>query len=250
MKEMKIDGITSFSLHILAMALMLCDHLWATLFPAQEWMTCIGRMAFPVFAFMIVEGYFYTSNVRRYMGRIFVFAIISEIPFNLIYGSSLIFPFHQNVLWTFLMALLSIRIIEKAKKIKKYWLTIPIIIIIVLMDYLIGTIAMVDYFGAGVLTVLTFYFFRGKKWWCFLGQLVCLIILNIEILGGYYYSIKFVGYEIEIVQQGFALLALIPIWLYKGKQGYHSKGFQYVCYAFYPVHLLLLYWVWQCLVGG
>lgn len=250
MKEIKVDGITSFFLHVLAMALMLCDHLWATLFPAQEWLTCIGRMAFPIFAFMIVEGYFHTSNVRRYLGRLFVFAIISEIPFNLIYGSSLIFPFHQNVLWTFLIALLSIRIIEKAKKIKKYWLTIPIIIIIVLIDYLLGTIAMVDYFGAGVLTVLTFYFFRGKKWWCFLGQLVCLTILNIEILGGYYYSIKFAGYEIEIVQQGFALLALIPIWLYKGKQGYHSKCFQYVCYAFYPVHLLLLYWVWQCLVGG
>lgn len=83
MKEMKIDGITSFSLHILAMALMLCDHLWATLFPAQEWMTCIGRMAFPVFAFMIVEGYFYTSNVRRYMGRILCLQSSLKYPLTL-----------------------------------------------------------------------------------------------------------------------------------------------------------------------
>ena len=88
MVQIKTKGISSFSLHILAMILMLCDHLWATLFPAQEWMTCIGRVAFPIFAFMIVEGFFHTANVRKYISRLFIFAIVSEIPFNLIYGSS------------------------------------------------------------------------------------------------------------------------------------------------------------------
>lgn len=112
----KKRGINSFTLHILAMLFMLCDHLWATLFPAQEWLTCIGRLAFPIFAFMIAEGCYYTSNVKKYMQRLFLFAVISEIPFNLIMGSSAIYPFHQNVLWTFLLGLLSIQIIEKAKK--------------------------------------------------------------------------------------------------------------------------------------
>ena len=55
----KKRGIDSFTLHILAMLFMLCDHLWATLFPAQEWMTCVGRLAFPIFAFMIAEGCYY-----------------------------------------------------------------------------------------------------------------------------------------------------------------------------------------------
>ena len=173
MKHFKFEGISSFTLHILAMTLMLCDHLWATLFPAQEWLTCIGRMAFPIFAFMIVEGYSHTSNVRKYILRLFAFAIISEVPFNLIYGSSVIFPFHQNVLWTFLIALLSINLIEKTKAAKKWWLTCLVVIATVLVDFLLGTIAMVDYFGAGVLTVLVFYFFRERKWWCFVGQLVC-----------------------------------------------------------------------------
>lgn len=242
----KFKGISSFTLHILAMTLMLCDHLWATLFPAQEWLTCIGRIAFPIFAFMIVEGYFHTSNVRKYIWRMFAFAIISEVPFNLIYGSSVIFPFHQNVLWTFLIALLSITIIEKTKTLKKWWLTGLISIVTISIDYLFGTIAMVDYLGAGVLTVLVFYFFHDKKWWCFVGQFVCMAIINISILGGYYYSIPIAGYELRVVQQGFALLALIPIWLYGGRQGYHSKPFQYLCYAFYPMHLLILYFVWQC----
>ena len=241
----KTKGLNSFHLHILAMALMLCDHLWATLFPQQEWMTCIGRMAFPIFAFLIAEGYFHTSNVRKYIGRMFLFAVVSEIPFNLIYGSSFFYPFHQNVLWTFLIGLLSILACEKAKAFKKPWMTWGSILVILFCDYILGTIAMVDYFGAGVLMVLTFYFFHQRNWWCLLGQIVCLTVLNIQVLGSYFYTVTVAGYEIKMMQQGFALLALIPIWLYRGKQGYHSKAFQYSCYAFYPVHLIVLYILWQ-----
>ena len=153
MEHAKAKGISSFTLHILAMSLMLCDHLWATLLPAQEWLTCIGRIAFPIFAFMIVEGYFHTSNIRKYMRRLLIGAIISEIPFNLVMGSSIIYPFHQNVLWTFLIALLSITFIEKAKRSGKWWAAILTVII----GCLLGTVGMVDYLGAGVLTVLGFY---------------------------------------------------------------------------------------------
>ena len=67
---------------------MLMDHLWATLFPAQEWLTCAGRLAFPIFAFMTVEGYFRTHNFRKYVFRLFLFALISEIPFDLMYGGT------------------------------------------------------------------------------------------------------------------------------------------------------------------
>lgn len=99
---------------------------------------------------------------------------------------------------------------------------------------------MVDYYGAGVLTVFVFYFLHGRKWWCFLGQLAALYWLNVELLGGLMYPVQLFGMEFELCQQGLALLALIPIWLYRGRQGYHSKPFQYLCYAFYPVHMLLL----------
>ena len=91
---------TSASLHIMAMAFMLCDHLWGTIIPGNDWLTCIGRIAYPIFAFMIVEGYFHTSNLKKYVKRLFIFALLSEIPFNLAMGSRLFYPIHQNVLWT------------------------------------------------------------------------------------------------------------------------------------------------------
>mgnify|MGYP005949935019 CR=1 FL=1 len=59
--------LTAAVLHIIAMTLMLMDHLWATLLPAREWLTCAGRVAFPIFAFMAVEGYFHTRSFKKYI---------------------------------------------------------------------------------------------------------------------------------------------------------------------------------------
>lgn len=233
--------ISAAGLHIIAMGLMLCDHLWAMLFPAAEWLTCIGRIAFPIFAFMAVEGFFHTHDLRRYLLRLLMWALLAEVPFNLMYGGSIFYPYHQNVLWTFLLSLLIIVLIEKCKTKFKTWLTVLISAGLAIMGFLMGYITMVDYYGVGVLSVLTFYAFRKQTWVNHLLQLLCLYFLNVKILGGFYYEFEIFGYNIELVQQGLALLALIPIWLYQGKQGYHSKVFQYFCYAFYPVHMLLLF---------
>ena len=89
--------MSSFALHIIAMIFMLCDHMWATILD-YEWLTCIGRIAFPIFAFLITEGYIHTSNINKYIKRMVIFAIITEIPFNLMVSASPIYPFHQNVL--------------------------------------------------------------------------------------------------------------------------------------------------------
>ena len=155
-------SLSAAALHILAMVLMLMDHLWATLLPAQDWLTCAGRLAFPIFAFMAVEGYFHTHSFRKYALRLALFAVLSEVPFDLMYGGTWFYPVHQNVIWTLLLGLLGIHLME-------------------------------------------------------------------------------------ICQQGLALLALLPIWLYRGRQGYHSKPFQYACYAFYPVHMLILVLILQYL---
>ena len=195
MKSFKFSqiDISAAVLHIIAMTLMLMDHLWATLLPAQEWLTCAGRLAFPIFAFMTVEGYFYTHNLKKYISRLFLFALLSEVPFDLMYGGTWFYPVHQNVIWTFLLGILGIHLIEMARKNQKRWVHLLVAILVVIMGMLLGTICMVDYYGAGVLTVLGFYFFRGRKWWCLLGQFLTLYWINIELLGGLMYPVQLFG---------------------------------------------------------
>lgn len=238
-KNRRIETTSCF-LHLLAMGTMLCDHLWGTVIPGNDWLTCVGRLAFPIYAFLLVEGYFHTRNLRKYALRLLIFALISEIPFDLAMGSAWFYPIHQNVLWSFLISLGLIHWNEKARAKGKLWQRIMVGVATVVIGYIVGLVTMVDYYHAGILTALTFYFFRGRKWWSFLGQLLCLWYINLEILGGFGYELALFGKNIFLTRQGLALLALIPIWLYRGKQGYHSKPFQYLNYAFYPAHLLLL----------
>lgn len=233
-------NLSAAALHILAMAFMLMDHLWATLLPGQEWLTCVGRIAFPIFAFMAVEGYFHTHNLKKYLLRMLIFAVISEVPFDLMYGGTWFYPVHQNVIWTLMMGLAGIHLMETVRKKKSTFVYILVSAIVVILGGLLGTLSMVDYYGIGVLTVFIFYFFRGRKWWCLLGQMLALYWVNVELLGGLMYPIRLFGMEFELCQQGLALLALLPIWLYRGRQGYHSKPFQYFCYAFYPIHMLVI----------
>lgn len=236
----KKPELSSAALHLLAMLFMLADHLWATLLPAQNWLTCVGRLAFPLFAFLCVEGYFHTRSLRRYLLRLLLFALLSEIPFDLMYGGSVFYPYHQNVLWTFLLGLLCIHWIERARLRGGRARHILTAIAAVLLGFCAGTLGMTDYYGAGVLTVLVFYFFHGRSWWCFAGQLAALYWINVELLGGQYYPIALLGLEWELCEQGLALLSLVFVWLYRGRQGHHTKPFQWFCYAFYPAHMLLL----------
>ena len=247
MEKRKFD-ISSAGLHVIAMVLMLMDHMWATVFTNAGWLTAVGRLAFPIFAFMIVEGYTHTRNLKKYVFRLFGFALIAEIPFNLMVGNSVIYYVHQNVLWTFLIGIGLIHINELARKKEKLWLTVLTMVLTTLLGFVLGFATFVDYNAAGVLTVLAFYFFRGRKWWCYLGQLAALYYINVELLQGLFFEVELFGHKFEIVQQGLALLSLAFIWLYKGRQGKKSKAFQYFCYAFYPAHMLIL-WLIMVLVN-
>lgn len=230
---------TSFSLHCMAMVFMLCDHLWGTIVPGNDWLTCIGRLTFPIYAFLLVEGYFHTRSLKKYMGRLLLFAVLSEIPFNLAMGSQLFYPLHQNVLWSFLISLSLIFLNEKVRQ-KPLWIRIAVAAGTVLLGYLLGILTFVDFYHGGILTVLVFYFFRRRVWWGYIGQFLALWYINMELLGGFMYEIPLFGTTFFLMRQGLALFALIPIWLCRGRQGYHSRWFQRFCYAFYPVHLLIL----------
>lgn len=238
--NMKKYEISSAVLHVLGMLFMLLDHTWAVVLPNQVWMTWVGRLAFPIFAFLTAEGFFHTHDCKRYLLRMLLFAAAAEIPFDRMYSGLNFYPYHQNVLWTLLIALICMYYLEKIRKSGKLWTKILFSAGVVLLGFLAATIAMADYYGTGVLTVLTFYFFRKRNWLSFLGQLAVLYWLNTEILGGLYYPITILGFHFELVQQSLAVLALIPIWLYRGKKGNTGKAFQYFCYAFYPVHCFIL----------
>lgn len=240
--KQKSFQLTTFSLHIIAMLCMLVDHMWATVTSGNNWMNCVGRIAFPIFAFLIANGYFYTHDRKKYFYRLLFFAVLSEIPFNLINSSTLFNPFHQNVLWTFLISLLTMMWIDHTRLKNRKPVSVLKTAAIVLLSFLISTICCVDYLGFGVLTVLLFYFFHGHRWYDFLGQFSGLFVINWILIKGMdlpLFTIR--EYTFYFPTQGFALLALLPIWLYRGKQGPHNKKIQFFFYSFYPLHMLLLF---------
>ncbi len=239
MEKTKKFEITSFALHILAMIFMLCDHLWGTIISGNEWLTCIGRIAYPIFAFLLVEGYFHTKNLKKYILRLFIFALISEIPFNLMKGSSITYILAQNVLWTFLIGIFMMYLNDKVKN-KKWFVRGIVAFATILLGFVLGFITFADYYGYGVLMILTFYFFRGQKLWNYIAQFIAMAYINVNLMKGLSYEVSLFNKVYWIPQQAYALIALIPIWLYHGKQGPYNKFIKYGFYAFYPLHMLLL----------
>ncbi len=239
LNKIPFGGLTSNMLRILAMAFMICDHLWAKVVPGNNWMTYVGRMTFPIFAFMISEGFIHTSNLKKYILRLLGFALISEIPFNLFYGGSWFYPYHQNVMFTLLFGLLAITLIDKAKKnpnAKSIVRTVLLLIILGIASF----IGFVDYGFWGFLTVVMFYLFRNFPF-AWLAQLIAMVLMNLILFEGQQIPVEIFGETYEVAAQGFAVFSLIPIWLYGGKKGKSSKIMQYGFYAFYPVHMILIY---------
>ena len=272
--------LNALDLKLIAMALMLSDHIWYVFLQEQEsfhWMTYIGRLAFPIFAFQIVEGFAYTHDLKKYISRVFLFALVSEIPFNLAFYGSISYPYHQNVMFTFGIALLLLAVIEKARK-KGRTVFVLTSAVCIVVGYVAGYVTQVDYDGEGILTVMLLYFFRNMRFgW--VGQLASLLFVNLGLFGfynpssvqwftvalqtfnesqsqwvplsGYTFPLPFIGPDVvwELTEQALAALALIPIWMYNRKQGPHSRALQYACYAFYPGHLLILGLLAKFVVG-
>lgn len=219
--------MSSFALHILAMLLMLCDHLQLTLLPDLPILRCVGRLAFPLFAFMAVEGYLHTRSLKKYLLRLLMLAVISEIPFDLLVSGSVFDPMHQNVIWTIILGLCCIRAFENISADLKKMLSAVVII----ASLAAAIIARVDYSSAGVLTLLAFYAFRGNTVRCRLMQLLSLTFINLVLLG---------GIEFAFPYQALAVLSLPIIWLYDGSQVPHNGFIKAANYLFYPAHMLIL----------
>jgi hypothetical protein len=192
----------------------------------------IGRIAFPLFCFLLVEGFVHTKNVKKYMLRLFVFALVSEFPFDLAFYDGLAFV-HQNVFWTLLLGLITIYgidwIIQFARqeqvdfsKVKNQVLMAIGLCGVGLIGGGISVLMNTDYSYHGVLLILIFYVLRHNR-----------------IMAGLIGYMTFVTFLYE----PFCLPAFIMIQFYNGKKGLAKTkiNYQYIFYAFYPVHLLILY---------
>lgn len=224
-------------LRFTAVVCMLADHVWASLLTGNDWLNYIGRAAFPIFAFQICEGFRHTSNLKRYFLRLAVFSLVSEIPFNLFVSGKVFYPQYQNVMFTLLLGLSAIFLIQKAKENPT-----PIIIAAtgtaIFTLFFAAHVFKVDYGVCGVATVVCFFVFSEFRFaWVF--QLISLIVINVLLFPGRYVSADLFGVNVAFPVQIFALFSLVPIWFYNGKKRLKSKAFTYGFYAFYPIHMLV-----------
>ncbi len=235
MEEKRKIGLNKLTLQIIAMTTMLIDHIGSYLLPEVLFLRIIGRLAFPIFAFFVAEGCEKTRDLPRYIRRMAIFAVVSEVPFDFAHGSWWR-PGSQNVLWTFLIAMVCICAIRKIRSVcQKRAIVIAAAAAIAAAGFFLGILLHSDYEGYGVWTVLVFWFCRERSWRRsgeFIGQSA--IHFNTSAI----HLLK-TG-ELLIPVQGFAIFALPLLWLYRGEQGPHNKVIQYACYAFYPTHLLIL----------
>lgn len=225
-------GLDGGTLKLLAAGFMLIDHVGSILLPQVLLLRCIGRLAFPMFAFFIAEGYVRTRNFWKYLWRMAVFAAIAEVPFDLTGGSAWD-PDRQNVLVTFCIALLMLRGLDELRRwdgAARYLGTAAALA----AGFAAGQLLRVDYGGWGVLTVALFYLCRDGKYarlWLAAGMTV----LNGVCIG----SMKAAVFGAEMPIQVLAVLALPLIWTYSGEAGVKGRR-RWAFYAFYPAHLLAL----------
>ena len=207
-----IQCLDSFQLKCIAIVSMALDHTGAVLYPSQIWLRCLGRIAFPIFCFLIVEGFFHTHDVRRYMGRLGVFALISEIPYDLAFRGVPLEYAHQNVFFTLLIGIGMMVLLERNRE----W---PVKAVILLLAMWLAVLIRSDYNFRGILLIFVFYIFHESRW--------------LAVTAGGFWNFLYQG-----VIQKYGVLSVLPLALYNGERGRKMKYFFYI---FYPVHLLLLY---------
>lgn len=224
-------GLDGGVLKGIAAALMLTDHVGAILLPEVLALRCVGRLAFPIFAFFIAEGYAHTRDFGRYFRRLAILAVVSEIPFNLENGA--VFDLtRQNVLWTFCLALLTLRGLEALGRERGFgrWAGCGLVLA---AGFAAGELLRTDYGGWGVVTVALLQLCRDGKY-AKLWLLLAMAAVNGLGMGSL--TMPVFGGEMPI--QIFAVAALPVIWLYNGQAG--PKGLRRAFYVFYPAHLLVL----------
>lgn len=218
----KYQFLNMNQLKLIAMFIMLIDHfayvmlergigLYGEWYQIDRIMRGIGRMAFPIFCFSIVEGFQKTRDAKAYFKRLVLFALISEIPFDLAFRGRIFALNYQNVFWTLAAGLGALICYED--RTMEQWKRMLGAVLCFVLPFLFHT----DYSVYGVLVILFMYQLREKPVWASLA-----------------------GYGVLLVQSSFELWAFfgfLLLFFYNGERGHGNK---YLFYGFYPAHLLLL----------
>ena len=226
----KLDKLRIFSgaqLKYIAFLSMLADHVnKALIYPflsgegilqrISDAFDILGRIAFPLFAFFLVEGFFKTGNRKKYLASLLIFGIISEIPFDMALSGVFFEPNSNNIMFTLALMLITIWTIdilkEKMQNMSKYtWY--PVSFVIVGIMCIISMVTGLDYEYHAIMIGYLFYIFYNKRVFAI-----------------------FLGY-LAIFKEVWSLLGFSLILTYNGKRGKQNKLFNY---CFYPVHLLIL----------
>ena len=168
----------------------------------------IGRVAFPIYCFLLVEGYRYTRSFKKYASGIFVFALISEIPWNLVHVNRVFNIFSQNVFFTLFLGLLGIYVIDRVDDLRKKGLALIALLFVSIIFH-------ADYGSTGFLFIILLFILKDSRLYQAIAS-ACILGL-------------------------FAACAFIPISLYNGERGYIKGKSKYIFYMIYPLHLMVLW---------
>ncbi len=221
-------GLSGNALKIIAMLAMFIDHLGLLLFPGHPIFRMIGRLAFPIFAFMIAEGCVYTRNRARYLGMIFGLGAICQLVATVATGD-----LHQGILLVFSLSIATIYCIDGLKTVKR---TLPRCLLVLALSGIAFVVLflptilskrgfVLDYGTLGFLLPIVLYYLHGDR----LPRLIATaaILVGLSLIYG---DIQF-----------YSLFALPLLALYNGKRG--KWKLKYLFYVFYPAHLAFLYLV-------
>lgn len=222
-------GLPQEGLKLLAAGTMLLDHMGYLLFGNALWMRAVGRLAFPLYAFLLVEGFYHTHNFGRYLGRLLLCALLSELPFDLALWGRVSAPEHQNVLVTLFLALICLWFLDLARELKRPALRVLGSAAAILTASGLAEAVRSDYGALGIWFTALFYFTYGLPRWGCLLQGAALALLSAA------YTRSFL--DLELLSAGVALLLVF----YDGRQLTRSPGVKWAFYLFYPAHLLLLW---------
>lgn len=228
------NGMSQEVLKLIACVTMLIDHFGHAIVPylpvpymANLYYLCriIGRVAFPIYCFLLVEGMKKTRNPKKYILRLGIGILLAELPFDLLIKGGISWEY-QSVMVTLTLGAVMLWCMHKTEK---KWLKL----LMILPCAILAELAKCDYGAGGIVMIAVFALFDRPVL-----QTVALFLVNWQLLP----SAGIILFGVVVVIQLFATLAMIPIAFYNGKKLTHNRVVQWGFYLFYPVHLLIL-WV-------